>query len=224
MWFLWKSRCLKLFEGKIQYPTVIIQQNFQFFYSHRICVHNSCGSHSYASTHIVTNPRNFWTPPPYDWLKLNFDVFILPDSNFVGFSLVLRNHLGEFLEVVAWKRNVRDIDQAEVLVVLRVLQWINFKGLCRIKVEGDNKSVMEAVKKQQNESIRWEDQLVMSESISLSQALVDVHFRFVNGSYNKAVYALAKFARSNNYTNRWDMNPPECILPFLQQEVVFQKD
>ncbi|KAI3904639.1 hypothetical protein MKW98_014819, partial [Papaver atlanticum] len=144
MWFLWKSRCLKIFEGKNQYPAAIIQQIFQFCYSHRICIHNSFSFHIHVSTHIDITFKSLWKPPPFAWLKINFDVSILPDSNFAGFSLVLRNHLGEFLESLAWTKNVRDIDQAEVLAVLIVLQWIQAKGLCRIQAEGDNKSVKES--------------------------------------------------------------------------------
>ncbi|XP_026451069.1 uncharacterized protein LOC113351268 [Papaver somniferum] len=154
MWFLWKSRWLKLFEGKSQSPTIITQQIFQFCYAYGLCIHNSYIPCSYISNHISIKPRNDWIPPSSDWLKLNFDVSILPDTNFVGFSIVLRNHLGDCLEAVAWTRNVRDVDQAEVLAMLRVLQWLKFKGLCKVQVEGDNKSVMEAMNKNQSESIR----------------------------------------------------------------------
>ncbi|RZC61433.1 hypothetical protein C5167_023184 [Papaver somniferum] len=132
--------------------------------------------------------------------------------------------LGACMEAVAWTSNVRDVDQTEVLVVLKLLQWIKFKGICKIQVDGDNKTVIEAIQRQRSDSIRWEDQVLMYESSSLYKVLVEVEFRFVHRVCNNAADVLAKFARLNKCNSSWVRNPPEGVLKVIQQEVVLAED
>lgn len=128
LWFIWKSRCIQFFESKRQPPGVLIQQIFSFCYAHNICIHPKSSNLHNNRAKLGNVINTYWRPPQYPWLKVNFDVSILPCTNFAGFSLVIRNHVGEFVEAMAWTRTVRDVDQAEVLALQKVLKCIRSNG------------------------------------------------------------------------------------------------
>ncbi|XP_026410901.1 uncharacterized protein LOC113306142 [Papaver somniferum] len=157
MWHIWKNRCLKVFEDKMQAPGSIIRQIYNFCHTYHICIHITPSSSIHTSTLSSTKNHRCWTPPLLHWLKINFDASIIPGTNFYVLAFVVRNHLGEFMGAMAWTRRAREVDQAEVLALKKVAQWIKDKNLSKVMVEGDNKTIMEAMQYQKIENTRWED-------------------------------------------------------------------
>ncbi|XP_026431425.1 uncharacterized protein LOC113328562 [Papaver somniferum] len=217
-WFIWKSRCLKLFEGKTQSPQSIVHQIIKFCSLHNICIHNRTNNISHHNNHMNTTITR-WQPPPTDWIKINFDVSYTVDSNYAGFFIVLRNHVGELLDAVASTGYVRDIDQAEAMALLMVLKWIQSKGISRVQVEGDNKAVIEAVQRNQVNHIRWEDQHLISESIGLYNNL-QVQVRYVNRVCNGDADVVDKYARKNKCSYQWEVISQAVITPLLSKDVI----
>ncbi|XP_026411893.1 uncharacterized protein LOC113307660 [Papaver somniferum] len=109
------------------------------------------------------------------------------------------------VEAMARIRRTRDIDQTEALALLLALQWIHEKQWSRIIVEGDNKTIMDAVKNKQLDSVRWEDKALLAECVNLLQNLKNIEVHFV-----QAADILAKYARKQVCNQHWYYNVPQC--------------
>lgn len=58
-------------------------------------------------------------------LKLNVDAVLKICMNSFSVSMLLRNHLGEFIQALCYKRDeLVSVSEAEVWVVLEALKWI----------------------------------------------------------------------------------------------------
>ncbi|XP_026459256.1 uncharacterized protein LOC113359905 [Papaver somniferum] len=194
MWHVWKTRCVKVFDGKHLHPTSVIKQIFTFSHQNNICINTGHNRDRQESRDLT--PQH-WSSPLLNWIKMNIDVSMLPNINFVGLSFVLRNHIGSFLEAMAITLIARDIFQAEDIAVLQAIRWIAERNFSKIILEGDNKIIIEALNSGKLEGVKWEDHSMSLECLSLINKLHDFQVQFHPRRGNRVADALAKYARNN---------------------------
>ncbi|XP_026459584.1 uncharacterized protein LOC113360273 [Papaver somniferum] len=141
MWQIWKFRCLTVFEGENSHTNSII-----------ISIRNFCTKHNILGRendntrrHQAKITKKKWEKPPQNWLKLNFDATFDKHSKTCGIGLILRYCAGQFLEAMVKVINARDAEQEEGLALLEAVEWIKSRSLSKVIIEGDCKTVIEAV-------------------------------------------------------------------------------
>ncbi|XP_026398797.1 uncharacterized protein LOC113294610 [Papaver somniferum] len=208
MWHIWKTRCVKVFDGKNLHPRSVIKQIFTFSHQNNICINTGYNRDRQESRDLT--PQH-WSYPPLNWIKMNIDVSMLPNTNFVGLSFVLRNHTGSLLEAMAITLRARDIFQAEAIAVLQATRWIAERNFSKIILEGDNKIIIEALNSGKLEGVKWEDHSMLLECLSLINKLHDFQVQFHPRRGNRVADALAKYARNNQVNGYWVTEPPKVI-------------
>ncbi|XP_026433883.1 uncharacterized protein LOC113331389 [Papaver somniferum] len=154
-----------------------------------------------------------WKKPPYDWIKINIDASFVSQNTNAGFALIIRNSAGGFLAAMAFSARARDVNQAESLVLLRALQWVQEMNLKNVIIEGDNRSVIECCNSSV-EGFKWEDQNVIIDCQKILQNLESCLKRYGNSVADK----LAKFARTSIRFQVWREDPPNIIASILEME------
>ncbi|XP_026396317.1 uncharacterized protein LOC113290950 [Papaver somniferum] len=107
-------------------------------------------------------PAESWKKPPENWLKINIDASFYSQNSNAGFALIVRDHAGIFVAAMAYSARARDVNQAESLILLKALQWINLMKYQNVIVEGDNRSVVNCCNGRV-EDFQWEDQNIISD-------------------------------------------------------------
>ncbi|MCL7032169.1 hypothetical protein MKW94_005594 [Papaver nudicaule] len=217
MWQLWKSRCTKIYEHKTLHPNMIIDNIKHFCIKYNLNFTTASAPNSVArSTHrnkIVSR----WAPPPLNWRKLNFDAAFNSNTKTAGIGLIVRDAAGRCMEVLVKAVKATDAGQAEALAMLEAAVWISQKNYECIIVEGDCKTVIEAVSSN-FAAVKWQDHNLLSDISRLLEAVRGVKCVYVPRSCNEAADALAKHAKRNGVSQLWQCNPPRFILPVLQKD------
>ncbi|XP_012065266.1 uncharacterized protein LOC105628466 [Jatropha curcas] len=81
---------------------------------------------------VVPSPANSnrtWSPPPFNWIKVNTDASIGVVSGYVGIGTVVRNLAYEFIAGKEWRfLGFFNAKVAEVIAVRETLSWIKDHG------------------------------------------------------------------------------------------------
>ncbi|XP_026443079.1 uncharacterized protein LOC113342926 [Papaver somniferum] len=193
MWHIWKTRCVKVFDGKHLHPRSVVKQIFTFSHQNNICINTGYNRDRQESRDLT--PQH-WSSPPLNWIKMDIDVSMLPNTNFAAVVITLR---------------ARDIFQAEDIVVLQATRWIAERNFSKIILEGDKKIIIEALNSGKLEGVKWEDHSMLLECLSLINKLHDFQVQFHPRRWNRVADALAKYARNNQVNGYWVTEPPKVI-------------
>ncbi|XP_026378093.1 uncharacterized protein LOC113272481 [Papaver somniferum] len=150
MWFIWKSRCELVFEGKncsINNPKARV---YTYCNENKIHTNNQLIQMQVlrSRSNNMGNRRdnmNIWSPPLRGRLKINIDASVLPGNHYAGIALIIRDFTGQLMEAWTLVERVRDITQVEVVAALKALQWIIQLQIHNVIVEDDNKKVMDNI-------------------------------------------------------------------------------
>ena len=141
----------------------------------------------------IQHPCN-WRPPPSSRFKLNFDAAIFKEDDAIGMGAIIRNEKGEVMASLSAKGLlVTYSEEAEILACCRVIEFDMECGFLELVVEGDNQSVMDALKLKKNLSSQvghiFQDVLCLLKGLRWSQV------QFTRRSANTAAHALARHAK-----------------------------
>ncbi|XP_026450533.1 uncharacterized protein LOC113350609 [Papaver somniferum] len=141
MWKIWKHKCITVFEGKTIHPDNIIMS------IRNLCTkYNIVGCDTNPSCrNQVTKIKRKWEKPPENWWKLNFDAAFNKDNKTCEIGLILRDCAGRYLETMVKASKARDDEQGEGLALLEIVEWITSRGWRNVIIEGNCKTVIEAV-------------------------------------------------------------------------------
>ncbi|XP_026452190.1 uncharacterized protein LOC113352598 [Papaver somniferum] len=130
-WFIWKERCNRVFEQKQQTKTPLgleIQRFLDFWYKSNM-----------PPTQFIKGKLKIqnWSLPNTSQFKLNIDAAWISLDFPAGFSLILRNDVGDFELGRAGPFTASSPEKAEAIGLLQSVNWAVEKGLSNFTVEGD---------------------------------------------------------------------------------------
>jgi hypothetical protein len=95
---------------------------------------------------IHTEAMLKWTPPPIGWCKANWDVAFNKELQRVGVGVIVRDNNGRVLAAKSFtKRGVLKPLIGETMASYYAAQLCNQLGLQKVILEGDAKTVVEAI-------------------------------------------------------------------------------
>lgn len=171
------------------------------------------------STRVNKNPQQVWEKPPVNWLKMNIDASMSDNFTNAGFCIILRDHTGKFMGAMGYSSIDRDILQAEMMVLLKALRWIQEQCLSNVIIEGDNQEVVNSCNGIIS-SKQWENVLLVEECQSVLKSLNNCVVQFRKRICNQVADKLAKFARSSLRFQVWWDVPPNLLCNVLEKDSV----
>lgn len=88
-----------------------------------------------------------WTPPPQDWIKLNFDGASRGNPGIAGLGFILRDHKGQWLAQRAKPLGHTTNNLAELEAVKEGLTLCNRINIRKLIIEGDSQIILNALRK-----------------------------------------------------------------------------
>jgi ribonuclease HI len=90
---------------------------------------------------VAVSPSS-WSPPPYPFIKLNFDGASKGNPGAAGYGAVIRDHLGHLLLIAAGSLGHTTNNAAELWGLIRGLHLANELGVHNVVVEGDSQIIL----------------------------------------------------------------------------------
>ncbi|OVA14299.1 Reverse transcriptase zinc-binding domain [Macleaya cordata] len=127
-WFIWKSRCSKMFQGNCPTPLqtaqeaiLLIQNQQRVFSSH------------FNPTITDRNRITYWRPPSSQALKFNIDASFVSPKVFAGIGILIRDNAGSFKAANCIQLRATSSEHAEGLAILAAVKWAQELNLKRLK-------------------------------------------------------------------------------------------
>ncbi|CAI0449362.1 unnamed protein product [Linum tenue] len=89
-----------------------------------------------------------WKPPPLEWVTLNSDSPVIPESDHATAGGLIRDHTGCCLAAFASNLEICSITRAELRGAVEGLQLAWERGYCRVRVELDFQCVVQLLHSQ----------------------------------------------------------------------------
>ncbi|XP_026452989.1 uncharacterized protein LOC113353675 [Papaver somniferum] len=187
-WFIWKERCLRVFENKTRTTeqlALAISRHFAYWHpENRVTTHE---------TNNITQTRDiYWNLPAVNTLKLNRDTSWLSEITNDGFGFIIRNWIGTFQAAeIGWCRTF-SVEEAEALALLRATQCATKNNIQNLVIEGDNQATIWYLQGKAT-TVRWKCIAILEEVKLLANQLVSfLVFQYVDTRANKVADLLAK--------------------------------
>jgi ribonuclease HI len=85
---------------------------------------------------------SLWSPPPKDFLKLNFDGASKGNPGDAGYGVIFRNHLGHIIAIGAGPLGHSTNNAAELWALINGLQMASQNNYTKLIVEGDSQVII----------------------------------------------------------------------------------
>ncbi|XP_026384835.1 uncharacterized protein LOC113280429 [Papaver somniferum] len=215
-WFIWKQRCLRVFENKNRTPTQLSQDISRHYnYWHPIAMLPTL-----IQKTTISQSQLFWTFPATNFYKLNCDASWLSAKTNAGFGFVLRNWTGTFKSAGVGSCRTDSAEEAEDVALLQTTTWAITNNLHNLAIEGDNKNTINYLQGKPN-SIKWKCEALLDEVKKLAAKLTCfVGFHFVDRKANKAADMLAKKGRNSSQQFTFFAESPLFLIPTIVFDTV----
>jgi ribonuclease HI len=129
---------------------------------------------------------SFWSPPPEDFIKLNFDGASKGNPGAAGYGVVFRNHYGHILLISAGSLGHSTNNAAELWGLIKGLHLAFKNGFTKLIVEGDSQIIINLLRRILNgvnpdrltPSWRLSHGLqIVSDLLQPNQAIIPAHIR-----------------------------------------------
>lgn len=111
MWALWRAHNALLFSKKGHTSDVVIDRAMEYLGAFHYAMQGATNRREIAREH-----PSKWKLPDIGWLKFNVNTSF--SGSTVGFSFVLRNHVGEFLRLGAGLlHRIVNVEHAEIMAI-----------------------------------------------------------------------------------------------------------
>ncbi|XP_026398697.1 uncharacterized protein LOC113294519 [Papaver somniferum] len=199
-WFIWKERCLGVFEDKARSPeqlAIAITRHFAYWHPERKAktTEISC---------TILNMNISWNLPVVNTFKLNCDASWLSELTNAGFGLIIRNWTGTFQAAEIGCCRTFSAEEVEVVALLKATQWAIRNNMQNLVIEGDNQATIWYL--QGNKvNVQLQCVAILEEVRVLTDQLVSfLGFQHVDRRANKVANLLAKKGRSSSSTVSWN--------------------
>ncbi|XP_023894126.1 uncharacterized protein LOC112006058 [Quercus suber] len=186
-WIIWHQRNVMIQGKQLQAPRVLNKRAQDFTEEFR----RSNTQLSIPST--TSNPMS-WRPPPFSWFKLNFDTSIFKELGATGVRAIIRNDRGEVMASLSAKGPpVTCNDEVEILACHRTMEFAVECGFTELVIEGNNQSIMTALRLRKGLSSRWGH--ILQDVVCMLNGLRWSQVQYVIRSANTVAHALARYAK-----------------------------
>ncbi|XP_026451136.1 uncharacterized protein LOC113351348 [Papaver somniferum] len=215
-WFIWKERCLRVFENKKRTPdqsALVISKHYEYW--HPV-------TQNITSTHdkTTTDTKDIWKFPITRSLKINCDASWLSSKTDAGTGFILRNWTGTFKGAGMAKCRTSSAEEAEALALLHKTEWAITEEFQNLVIEGDNKATINYLLGQDT-TISWQSKVILEEVKKKATQLVSFgSFQLVNKKGNKAEDILAKKGRKEAITTLSFYEAPLFLIPTTSYDTV----
>jgi ribonuclease HI len=156
-----------------------------------------------------------WNPPAQGRYKVNYDGAIFSDSNAAGIGVIIRNHQGEVMGSLSQRFPFpHSVEAVEASAARSAIQFARDLGFTKIDLEGDSKTVVEALILREPCTTMYGH--IIEDTKQIAQSLQSVLFLHTNREGNVMAHLLAKRARQNKPFEAWlESVPPELVSNLL---------
>ncbi|XP_026452116.1 uncharacterized protein LOC113352520 [Papaver somniferum] len=215
-WFIWKERCLRVFENKNRTPeqlTIDITRHFAYWHPE-----NRKQNKAISSKKTIRNIN--WTLPSTNTNKINSDASWLSEITNTGFGFILRNWTGTFQAATVGSCRTFSPEEVEAVAHLRATQWVVTNKIQHLVIEGDNQTTINYLQGKES-TVQWQCLAMLEEVKLLADQLVSfLGFQYVDRRANKVADLLAKKGRSTNTTTFWNDPSPSFLIPSIAFDTV----
>ncbi|XP_060960831.1 uncharacterized protein LOC133031364 [Cannabis sativa] len=152
----------------------------------------------------TSHPKEVWSPPPKDWIKLNCDVKVGFDDMCV--AVVARNYLGEVVRVQTARVEFSDVICGEAEACCLAISTALEMGHKFIIVENDSRVVINAINGTES---RWALENYVSFCTKSSHSFISCNFSFISRTCNFAAHNVARWAFAHHMFG----SIPVSVLP-----------
>ncbi|XP_026419709.1 uncharacterized protein LOC113315663 [Papaver somniferum] len=193
-WFIWKERCLRIFEDKSRTPEQLaLDITCHYDYWHPTHLHTLAQP---QVRHI--EPIPYWQFPEVNTVKINCDASWTSENTNAGFGFVIRNWTRNFKGAVSGIFRTSTAEEAEALTLLQATNWAITNNLQHLVIEGDNQAIIKYLQGQDS-AIQWKSLTILEEVRKQTASLTHfLGFNFVDRKANGVANLLAKNRRKNN--------------------------
>ncbi|EOY25852.1 Non-LTR retroelement reverse transcriptase [Theobroma cacao] len=142
-WYTWKWRNLFIFEGR----ELSVEGRLSIIRSVAVDSHNT-----WSTPRIISGGMRHqeeilvgWSPPPEDWIAVNSDGAFKSAVGIAAAGGVLRDSHGTWIVGYACKLETSSVFRAELWGVYKGLQLAWERGFRKVKLQSDNKAVVQAI-------------------------------------------------------------------------------
>ena len=158
-----------------------------------------------------------WAPPPQGTLKLNTDVSVLPNFEFIGVGGVIRDSSGAVFGAFAERiPGTYGISMGECLAMRAGLIFARESGLRVGLVECDAVNAVRAV---QGKSLSLLERTVVDDINFLMDCAGGGSCQYVSRKGNEVAHALAKLAFKNESDCFWLEEVPPSVYRFVSADM-----
>ncbi|KAJ1387751.1 Ribonuclease H-like superfamily [Sesbania bispinosa] len=200
-WWQWKWRNSFVFDAAPWNIDFVLNQISISFAEFSVFAQSLClFMHPDTSSH--------WLPPDHNWFKVNVDGSFLNHGNVMGVGGLVRDSIGAWVQGFRSFEGFGDSLLAEIIAVVRGLEFAIDLGLECVICETDSATALELIEKQRT--------VISSFYLQELERINSLHVRFTNLVFIRVPPDyLARLAHNHKtYFKRWE-DPLAEILPLL---------
>ncbi|XP_061993511.1 uncharacterized protein LOC133711397 [Rosa rugosa] len=206
VWFVWKERNKRLWNGRFASLDQLAFQVTSFYHLHR--------SVQAPSRRVVGRGNSQWTPPSPGWLKANCVGIYDASSHSGGIGVVLKDSSGSIVGGVCSKvRWVSNLPTVEVSACRAACNLVDRFGLAPVAFESNCQHVVTTINSQGvNTSLLGR---VYEDIFTMLGSLHGSYFSYISRTANKVANMMARFALGSDFDLYWSGFVPTEISGFL---------
>ncbi|XP_026440719.1 uncharacterized protein LOC113339701 [Papaver somniferum] len=211
-WFIWKERCLGVFENKgrrtLEQLALDITRHYAYWHQETTNLNIAISSNPQ-----ISNIR--WSLPAVNTNKLNCDASWLSESTNAGFGFILCNWTGTFQDAAMGSCGTFSVDEVEDVALLRATQWSFRHKIQHLVIEGDNQVTTNYLQGKEA-TVQWQCLAILEEvKILADQLFYFLGFHHVDRREIKVADLLAKKGRNTSTTVSWNDQSPSFLIPSI---------
>ncbi|XP_059446647.1 uncharacterized protein LOC132178216 [Corylus avellana] len=211
---IWLRHNEFIHDGLFAHPNIIVLQATQATEAFLALL----GTGKPARDSASVSPVYKWQAPPQGWLQANWDARVDRNQACVGLGIIIRDHHGVMR---AARNQIRkgclDPTAAEGMAALLAIQTCVELGFSKVQLEGDAKSIIEAVKSGEPDDSATGQ--LTADIRSMVGAIPDWEMIHTRREANQVAHCLARAAIIHSMDKVWLYDPPDCIRDHLQADL-----
>lgn len=157
-----------------------------------------------------------WQPPSSHELNINIDCALLPHERIVGGGMVLRNHMGALIRILAIPfAGIYDPFVGETKTLLCAMEWALQNGSSEMIFETDCAILATAMNTASN-SYAWE---LIHAALCLKEQFSKICFLRVRRQGNRVADGVARFATRLSTRREWLLGFPQQVATLAQEDL-----
>jgi ribonuclease HI len=210
---IWLRRNEVVHGGVLTHPHVVLQQTMKAIQEYALAQEKG----NETAPPSGGPAANRWLAPEEGWCKGNWDAALEGGTGQLGLGAVIRDSTGTVLAARCdFRRGNLSPVAAEAKAALLTVQLCREVGLRKIHLEGDAKTVVDAVNSSEEDK-SWLGHLFEDIKGELS-SFDGWKMSFVRRKGNHVAHGLARFAVRHAAAETWNGAVPECICELVALE------